>query len=148
MAYAQIEQKIHSLLEDALDSDISVTRGFHQPNTLKSVAIRPGAASRLPQGERGRVSTWTIEIAMMISSGLDLSEWHSSVLEIRQTIVDLLDGYPTLGMLSTTKSQITGCMVTTIETPDYSSESRVHKFEQVLLCEVKEVATISTGEYA
>ena len=144
MAYADIEEKIHRLLETALDDDVSVTRGYHSPNQLKSVAVRPGAATRQMQGERGRVSTFTIEVDMMISSGLDLAAFHDDVLIIRQTITDTIDERPTLDQLS----GVTGAMLTSFNAPTPSTEGRAHIFQQILYVEVKCVASISTGEYA
>ena len=46
MPYVEIEQRIHSLLTDTLDSDVSVTRGYHQPDSIKSVKLTPGRADR------------------------------------------------------------------------------------------------------
>ena len=145
MSYATIEMKIHDLLSNALDDSVSCTRGFHQPNELSSAAVRPGRAERQQQGPQGRLSTWVVEVALKISSGLSLTEFHSDCLEIRQTIVDTLDAYPTLELLA----GVTGCMVTSMSEPVYTTSSgRTHTFEQVLYVEVKEVTTVTTGEYA
>ena len=144
MAYADIEGKIHSLLDDALDSDVSVSRGYHSPNELKSVAVRPGAATRQMQGERGRVSTFTAEVEMKVSSGLDLPAFHADVLGIRQTITDAMDERPTLDNLS----GVTSAMLTSFDAPSNTTEGRVHTFQQILYVSVKYVHTIATGEYA
>ena len=144
MSYANIEQKIHSLLTLALDGAVHCTRGFHSPNQLKSVAVRPGAADRQMQGERGRVSKWTVEVAIKVSSGLDLSDFHESCLFIRQQVIDAIDERPTLDLLS----GVTGAMLTSIGEPSYETAGRVHTFEQTCYIECKEVSTISTGEYA
>ena len=144
MAYADIERKIHELLNGALDDDISVTRGYHSPNQLKSVAVRPGSAAREQSGPRGRLNRWTIEVAIQISSGLDLSEFHDDVLSIRQTAIDTLDGYPTLDQMQ----GVTACMVTSISEPQNSTEGRVHTFSQVLFVQVLEHTTVTGGEYA
>ena len=140
--YADIESRVHSLLALALDSDTSITRGYHQPNQLKSVAVRPGAATRGTQGPQGRLSHWTVEVALKMSSGLSLPDFHNYVLEVRQTIIDTLDSYPTLDGLA----GVTHSMLTSIGEPSYSTEGRVHTFEQVLYAEVKEITTIKYAE--
>ena len=143
MAYADIEEKTHALLETALDDDVSVSRGYHVPNELRSIAVRPGSAAREQSGPRGRLNRWTIEVGIQISSGLDLSEFHDDVLEIRQTAIDTLDVYPTLDQMQ----GVTSCMVTSISEPQNSTEGRVHKFSQVLFVQVTEHTTVSGGEY-
>ena len=144
MSYAQIEERVHSLVALALPADVSCTRGYHSPNQLRSVAVRPGRADRQAQGQNGRTSAWTIEISLQISSGLDLSEFHDDVLSIRESIVSTMDKYPTLNGMR----DVTGATLTSISEPAYSTEGRVHTYVQTLFAEVKEYALITGGEYA
>ncbi len=147
MAYASIEKKVFDLLTDAFtdDDDVTITRGFHSANALQSIAVRPGAADRQAQGTSGRVSTWVVEVAIKISSGLDLADWHTDVLSIRQAIIDELDSRPTLDGTP----NVTGCLLATIGEPTYDTSGRTHTFEQVCFVEVKEYALLTgVGEYA
>ena len=144
MSYATIEERVHSLIDTALDDDVSVTRGFHAANELKSVAVRPGRADRQQQGERGRLSHWYVEIALRVSSGLSLSEFHDDVLSIREIITSTLDAYPTLDLLA----GVTYVMLESMNEPTYESSGRSHSYQQTCYVHVKEYATITTGEYA
>ena len=90
MSYSSIEEKVHDLLTDALPDTTSVTRGYHQPDSLSSVCVRRGAATRRMHGERGRSSDWVVEVEMKVSSGLNLADWHDSVLELRAIHPDKL----------------------------------------------------------
>lgn len=143
MAYADIEARVYELLARAFPGDTSVSRGYHTSDNLSSIAVRPGRADRQAQGVQGRLSEWQVEIEMIVSSGVDLSKWHDEVLQMRQTVVDTLDMYPTLNMLQ----GVTGSMLTTLDEPITDTDSRIHKWTQIARLEVKEIVTIRGGEY-
>ena len=143
MSYATIEERVHDLLTDALDSDIPVTRGAHAADATMSVKLSPGSADRAPFGERGRVSHWTVMIEMRTVSGVSTTDWHNDTLELRQSIVDCLDKYPTLNQLQ----GVTGAMLSTLDEPTNEIEGRAHTFAQVARLAVTEHVTISGGEY-
>ena len=82
-------------------------------------------------------------VEMRTTSGISTESWHDDTLALRQGVVDCLDKYPTLDGLQ----GVTGAMLETLDGPTNVSEGRAHVFAQVARLEVKEVTTISGGEY-
>ena len=69
MSYATIEAKVYDLLAANLDDDVIVRRGYHQPDALKSVAVRPGSATRNMSGQGTMGNHWQVQIEIRVSTG-------------------------------------------------------------------------------
>ena len=148
MPYADVEEKVHNLLVAALPDDVTVRRGYHQPDSLKSIRLSPGAVNNRRRGQGGQMtSEWVVDCEVKLSaSSDDFEQHHLAILSSRQTIMDTIDVHPSLGGIE--GSHVTNAMVSSIGESDYAVDGRVHTWTQVLYITATEHYTLKAGEYA